>query len=132
MDDAKVSKNPDGVPTWDEGIARLLAKLPGLIGDGAITRNDARVVEYLVSRPPAVRTARCPVCVAPSELCGLFHAPSDEELFAAVANHVMQVHGGGPVDAFNAAEHAVLWVGLAYRKDARERPWLYQPEGSRG
>jgi hypothetical protein len=35
------------VPTWREGTDTLLAKLPGLLGDGRITINDARVIQYL-------------------------------------------------------------------------------------
>lgn len=107
---------PADVPTWAEGIADLLGKLPDLVSEGHVSVNDARVIRYLADRPPAVRTARCPVCLAPSEACGIFHAGTDEELFAMVADHIMQVHNGGSADAFKVAEWVLPQVGAAYRK----------------
>ena len=38
------------IPTWEEGIERLLGKLPELMAKGAITINDARVIQYLANR----------------------------------------------------------------------------------
>lgn len=35
------------VPTWQEGIDRLLGKLDSLVADGAVTVNDARVIRHL-------------------------------------------------------------------------------------
>lgn len=62
------------------------------------------------------RRAHCPVCVGPSrELTGTFKAGSDEELFGMIADHVIKVHGGGPVDAFSTAEDALPSVGARYR-----------------
>jgi hypothetical protein len=116
---------PASVSAWDEAIAALLSRLPSLLGDGHLTANDAQVIRHLADRPKVRRTARCPVCLAPSSL-GTFHAESDEELFALIANHTIKVHNGGPVDAFNTAESVLPHVGLTYRKDAEDRPWLYQ------
>ena len=117
--------DPAGVPTWAEGIAALLGKLPGLTSEGHLTANDARVIQHLADRPRARRTARCPICIVPSA-SGPFRAETDEELFALIANHTIEVHNGGPVDAFNTAERVLPFVGIAYRKDALARPWLYQ------
>lgn len=111
---------------WDEAITALLAKLPALVQqDAHLTVNDARAIQHLADRPRAKRTARCPVCLVPSAVP--FQAETGEELFALIANHTMQVHNGGPVDAFNTAESVLPLVGIAYRKDAEARPWLYQP-----
>lgn len=65
-------------------------------------------------------TAHCPVCVpgAARDLFGSFAADTDEDLFAQVADHVIKVHGGGPVDAFESAEDALPWVGARYRAEA--------------
>ena len=35
------------VPTWDEGVDRLVAKLSSLVSDGALTLNDVRVILFL-------------------------------------------------------------------------------------
>jgi hypothetical protein len=58
-------------------------------------------------------------------MCAPFQAETDEELFALIANHTIKMHNGGPVDAFNTAESVLPVVGLAYRRDAEEQPWLY-------
>lgn len=123
---------PAGVPTWSEGIATLLGKLPGLMSEGHLTINDARVIQHLAGRPTARRTARCPICIVPGVpgVLGTFQAETDEELFAQVATHTIKVHNGGPADAFNTAESVLPHVGCAYRKDAEERPWLYRAPGS--
>jgi hypothetical protein len=113
-------------PAWDEGIAALVGRLPDLVSEGHLTINDARVIQYLAGRPKAARTARCPVCIVPAT-SGPFRAETDEELFALIANHTIEVHNGGPVDAFDTAESVLPLVGRAYRKDAEARPWLYQP-----
>jgi hypothetical protein len=44
---------PDCTPTWDEGIATLLGKLPGLAAEGHLTINDTRVIQYLAARRTA-------------------------------------------------------------------------------
>src|ERR1700733_1753752 len=102
----------------DSVTAALVSKIPGLVTEGHLTAEDARVIQRLVGRPKAVRTARCPVCVMPSLLP--FQAETDEELFALIANHTVQVHNGGSVDAFNTAESVLPLVGRAYRRDAEE------------
>jgi len=39
---------PDAVPTWDEAIAALMAKLPALVAQEArVTINDARTIQHL-------------------------------------------------------------------------------------
>lgn len=43
------------VPTWDEAIATLEAKLHGLLVAGSLTINDARVISYLVSERERLR-----------------------------------------------------------------------------
>lgn len=70
------------------------------------------------------RTARCPVCLVPPLVP--LTAETDEELFAMIASHTMQVHGGGPADAFSTAEDALPRVGAAYRRDAAEHPEKYR------
>lgn len=117
--------HPVGVPTWGEGVAALLGRLPVLVSEGHLTINDARVIRHLADRSKATRTARCPVCIVPAA-ARPFRAETDEELFALIANHTINAHNGGSVDAFNTAESVLPHVGRAYRKDAEERPWLYQ------
>lgn len=115
-----------GVPTWDGAIATLLGKLPQLVSEGHLTINDTRTIQHLADRPKARRTTRCPVCLVPSPVDGIFCAETDKELFALVANHTIKVHNGGPVDAFETAEIVLPHVGRAYRKDAKERPWQFR------
>jgi hypothetical protein len=68
------------------------------------------------------RHAHCPICVILTK----FEADSDRELFAQVANHTVNIHGGDPVDAFNTALVAVPGTGAWYVRDARLHPENYQ------
>lgn len=70
---------PEGVPTWDEGIERLLGKLPALLAEGAITINDARVVQYLAQAARLCGDAREWLCVP----CNTIHPPQPGEFLTA-------------------------------------------------
>jgi hypothetical protein len=116
---------PDA-PARAAQVASLLGRLAELESGGHLTAGEAGVIRRLAGRPPEMRTVRCPACL-PGLPFDVFRAETDEELFALVAGHVMRMHNGGGVDAFCAAESVLPHVGLAYRKDAEERPWLYRP-----
>jgi hypothetical protein len=59
-------------------------------------------------------------------VCGGLSGRTDKERFAAVASHVMEVHGVGPAEAFEAAGRVLPWVWADYMRDAREHPERYR------
>jgi len=118
--------NPLGKPVLRDRAPGLVSRLADMVGEGHLSDEDADVIRYLAGRPAEKRTVTCPICRG-FTWDGVFTAETDEELFAMVANHTMSHHNGGPVDAFCTAESVLPVVGAAYRKDAAERPWLYQP-----
>lgn len=46
---------PEGVPSWEEGIAHLIAKLPGLVAGASLTINDCRVIQHLAGERERIR-----------------------------------------------------------------------------
>lgn len=70
---------PAGVPTWDEGIATLLGKLTGLVSEGHVTINDARVIQHLADRVRAPATGPTAEILAYRIGGGVYH-PADVEV----------------------------------------------------
>lgn len=73
------------------------------------------------------RSASCPVGIADICTFGLkLTADTDTGLFGVVATHVMNCHGAGPGEAFEAAGQVLPHVWADYVRDARDHPDKYR------
>lgn len=103
---------------------------------GLVRRNvtNEADIEAILAAADAYATAspvraRCPICVRGLPFAD-FTARTDEELFAKIASHVMQVHNGGGTDAFNTAELVLPHIGQRWRDRVAADPDAYRKDSS--
>lgn len=63
--------------------------------------------------------AKCPICILPGPLWGVFEADTDDELFAKIAEHTISMHNGGSGDAYWAASVALSLTAARYQREMR-------------